>query len=656
MTDFGPVRESTAAGSIAETRPGLTPGAFPPGPGRAIRRAARLIAIGALALPAAGLSCAGPVLKGDPGGQRGDRVVIARVDAADAVVQDLPEDACRHESLPAKPGQKVLVGPSTLPPSLAGVVSDSSRRVEVLVRFCEPFGPELWSRILSGPRAPGGRPGARAGLAARLMALRDSAYDADSARLARDYGATVRERYWLLQGMRIEIPAFALTRLLADPAVVSIQPRYTGTGPPQTTNFDLEDGRALIGSDHYRALGLAGPRLVLLDTGVMATHRLLRLPGQIETRGDCVNGDETCRGSGATSVDDLCPDGHGTYSASVLAGNGCMGLPHRGLTRYPLSSFQVYAPGGSDACPVHSDDNAVVRGLQRSVEEGHRVIVAVVQSGSGPDDVVAAAADHAFLAGAVVVAANGNSSEVTCVAAPACARCALGVGAADVRAPSSVTGHCQGPTGDGRIKPDVVAPTYLKAASALGDEDLIQIGGTSGATPVAGGAAALLYAWLARKAGAIDPGQVYAQMILSGRLDEDPPANQWGAGRLELPQDGICWFGKVTLTRDRNVCEIPLQIPFAFADRPTLTTQLDAALWWPEFSGCVGRPWLGGHSDVDLRLLDAAGKTLAASTLTGSVFERARTRPVSAGPWVLRIEGVSLEGSRQTVYWTALMR
>jgi serine protease AprX len=448
-----------------------------------------------------------------------------------------------------------------------------------------------------------------------------------------DYGAEVVERFWLVNGVVAEMPLSSVERLATREDVLSIEPRLSGEDPPQD---EVDDGRARISSDPYFNLGLTGGWIGLLDTGVRFSHTLFTNPSNIAFRRDCINGGADCNTGTNLNPNDDCWN-HGTSSAAIIVANANQGNDFRGVTGITLDSFKIYATatpcGGLDAA-------AAVRGFQAAVQVLDRVIVAEMQGGGDHNSAIAQAADAAFNAGAVVIAANGNNGPndgtVNC---PANARRAIGVGNFDVQTLQQIVSQSRGPTADGRFKPDIQAPTNTETASNASDTARQVFGGTSGATPYASGAAALLRNWLRGTSFSIDPGQVYAFLILSGQT----PAfnNTSGAGPLRLPTDGTAWWGKVSATNQVTI-DIPLGIGSATANT------LDAAIWWPES---------GTHNDIDLRLVDPSGNVRASSISVNSVYERCRVAgAVAPGTWQLRIRGFSVPASPQTVYWAAHVR
>jgi subtilisin family serine protease len=237
----------------------------------------------------------------------------------------------------------------------------------------------------------------------------------------------------------------------------------------------------------------------------------------------------------------------------------------------------------------------------------------------------------------VVIAANGNyGPNASTVASPGIAHKAIGVGAVDVQSGSTPNYQSRGPAPDGRIKPDIQAPTNTETAGNASDNALRNFGGTSGATPYAAGVAALLRNWMRGGTGSIDPGKVHAFMILAGR-DPFPFDNTTGTGELRLPVSGTAWWGKVSV-RNGQTIEIPITVP---AGR----SLVDAALWWPESAS-------QDHNDIDLSIVDPSGTVRSSSVSVPSVFERARAQGgVAAGGWKIRVRGFNVRTAAQDVYW-----
>jgi serine protease AprX len=478
-----------------------------------------------------------------------------------------------------------------------------------------------------------------------ITARRAPTYDRLAAQLRDGYQAEVLQTYWLINAMLVRMPLNAVARLAQSDDVLAIEPQQTLDEPPQDTNpnNDVDDGRARINSDAYLPCCGRHGWIGLLDTGVRFTHTLFTLPSHIEYREDCTSG--TC-GSTPNPADDCW--NHGTSSAAIITGNGNLGNAYRGVTAITLDSFKVYPT----ATPCGGlNEAAVLAAFQRAVQLLDRVIVAEMQ-GSGTDQSpISLAGDAAFDAGAVVIAANGNNGpSFSTVNTPANAHKVIGVGNYDVETLALVTSQSRGAAPDGRIKPDIQAPTNTETASNASDTALRVFTGTSGATPYAAGAAALAHNFL-RCAGSsdqnlcmatIDPGQVYAYLILSGQQPY-PFDNITGAGRLFLPTDGQVSWGKVSVDNQATV-----DIPLSVSGTPPNT--FDAALWWPETATQT-------HNDIDLALVDPGGVIQDVSVSASSVFERARVAgPVAPGTWTLRLRGFSVPAGPQTVYWAAFVR
>ena len=121
------------------------------------------------------------------------------------------------------------------------------------------------------------------------------------------------------------------------------------------------------------------------------------------------------------------------------------------------------------------------------------------------------------------------------VPTPGDAEGSITVGAVDWRNDVLKTYSSRGPTDDGRIKPDIVAPTGTRVLTATGPKS---VGGTSNAAPNAAGALALLLGSQRSAGMPLDP--VSAKAVLMGdALDLGEPAfdPQFGAGRVRIDVD-----------------------------------------------------------------------------------------------------------------------
>jgi hypothetical protein len=112
---------------------------------------------------------------------------------------------------------------------------------------------------------------------------------------------------------------------------------------------------------------------------------------------------------------------------------------------------------------------------------------------------------------------------------------AIAVGAVDWRGDALKSYSSQGPTDDGRLKPDVVAPTDTRI---MGPTAPRAIGGTSNAAPNAAGAAAVMLA-AARRAGQVpSAAEIRAQLsALALDLGAPGPDQVYGAGRVRVAVD-----------------------------------------------------------------------------------------------------------------------
>ncbi len=566
------------------------------------------------------------------------QVLFERGEIAKRLVAPLPEESFRYEPKKEKLAldQDRKPDPEKLHPALREMLKSRSEDETELVVI--NFADEL--RI---PRFPDPDPrrrrkakrnrnaAQRAGtLVEELQASRAENYKRLTEELNKEYELEVVNTFWLINAIVVKMRLGDAPKLAERQDVRYVEPDSAGEEPPQD---DVVDGRRRLVSDPYFNLGLTGGYIGLLDTGLRFSHTLFNSPSNIDFRFDCTDG--TCDSS-PDPTDDCW--NHGTSTAAIISGNANLGNDYRGVTGITLDSFKVYPSG----CGGLSS-TATVKAFEKAIAVLDRVIVAEMQGGGSDTSSISTAADAAFDAGAVIIAANGNNGPGdSTVNAPANAHKVIGVGNFDVETLAQIGTQSRGPAPDNRFKPDIQAPTNTETASSASDTATKSFGGTSGATPYAAGAAALLRNWLRGSSFSIDPGQVYAQLILSGQ-DFYPFNNTRGAGPLRLPTNGWAWWGKVSIV-DGGLIEIPLAISGSSPNA------LDAALWWPE---TASQP----HNDIDLSLYDPDGLLRARSISIPSVFERVHIHwGIATGTWKLRIRGYSVPHAPQTVYWAAHVR
>ncbi|MBN1667702.1 MAG: S8 family peptidase, partial [Anaerolineales bacterium] len=378
------------------------------------------------------------------------------------------------------------------------------------------------------------------------------------AQLVARYGGEVTSHLPIIQGVAARLTQQAYHRLLADPTVTAITPNYRVQAAGQG-NLPETDYPDVIGADVVWAEGITGEGLAvaIVDTGIDKDHNGLKKDlagnnGHIVAWVDFVAGKNQ-------PVDQ---NGHGTHIAAIIA-NTDLG---------PDGDWNGVAPGVDlvgvrvlDANGGGSYDK-VIQGIQWVIdhqdEYNIRVMnLSLVSAAQSPywADPLNQAVMQAWAQGIVVVVAAGNGGpDPMTISVPGNTPYVITAGAFtdnytplnwddDYIAPFSAAG----PTLDGFVKPDVVAPgahmvSLMKANDQLvRDNPEIQvnsqyasIAGTSQAAAVTSGAAALV---LANNPN-LTPDQVKYRLMYSSAVWVDPVTTeaiysiwQQGAGRLNAP-------------------------------------------------------------------------------------------------------------------------
>ena len=199
-------------------------------------------------------------------------------------------------------------------------------------------------------------------------------------------------------------------------------------------------------------------------------------------------------------------DGHGTHVAGTIVGPGTQsGGSYRGVA--PEARFvDVKVFRG----PNQTNSDIVLRGLEWVLDNRARldIRVASMSLGGRPSDgqdALSRAVNVAVDKGLIIVAAAGNAGPgAKTVASPGAAEKAITVGAVD-KQKRIASYSSRGPTLDGRVKPDLVAPgsdimstippvSTTSAFGAIGSREVYYgaLSGTSMAAPHVSGVVALM--------------------------------------------------------------------------------------------------------------------------------------------------------------------
>lgn len=479
-----------------------------------------------------------------------------------------------------------------------------------------------------------------------LRGARAARYMEDSTTLVTIPDVTLKGRFWLIQAVVLDATVARLLTLDSLANVTNVRPVNAGEHPPSTCpdgtvdarcpNTDDSDDIAAaidqIGMNDWKSTDYDQGWLGVLDTGVFTEHVLLSsvlssanfFQCEKSCPNKCPEDFGKCTDCPTSNPGDLCEEGHGTATAGILVGSNTSFTRQQGMTRASLDWFSVYDQDCKGDCddptsPAILNACAAVRAFEYSIRRGNPVILAEVAAEADDDesvqDPIDVAAAHAFQTGAAVISAAGNTPDGGAIAGPAREATVVAVGARYLydwdEDPTQSPAQRSGTVG-GRYKPELLAPTKIESPSRCSDHAFTYYSYTSGATPYVAGVASIFNEWLAKTTGATDPGQTYAQLIVSGSLVGSFSNTKAGVGLLgAAPLSSVCWANKVELATES--VQIDLE-----GDKTGITT-VEAALWWPESQRTDGtRP----HHKVTLQILDATGNPVEKSEDDNNVFQR----------------------------------
>lgn len=376
-------------------------------------------------------------------------------------------------------------------------------------------------------------------------------------------GATLRHRSRWLNAISVEATAAQRARIAGLSAVARVQPvargrrRAPGLGAPAAAPGPIDDLAGPHAAADPRAYGYAWEQLQRLDvpalhdcgltgegvvigvqdSGFSLAHAALA-GVQVIAAHDFVNDDD--------DVDEQPGDPdkqfhHGTMVLSTIVGVD----PGRYMGAAPGAAVILSKTEDISVEQPFEEDNYVA-GLEWIEAMGADLFTASLgyldwyeqADLDGQTAVTTVAAEMAVAQGLVVFNAIGNAGPgPTSMGVPADAAGVISVGAVDL-AGVVTEFSSRGPTADGRIKPDIVAPGLdVVIAHPTDPTQYLSGKGTSFATPLAAGAAALLLQAFPDST----PGELQAMLRAAGD-NTDAPNNDvgWGQPDYYLPVTLLC--------------------------------------------------------------------------------------------------------------------
>lgn len=349
------------------------------------------------------------------------------------------------------------------------------------------------------PRARARRGRARGGV---VTDVRDLPVHEAYAAAVRSAGATERLRSRWLNAVSVEADESVLERIRGMPFVDAVLPvarqrvrdgADEGLAGPRDLDFSLDEPLAALQIPPLHACGLsgAGVRVAVLDSGFQLEHMLFA-GLNVSAQRDFVGQDADVSLGPGEALDEFI---HGTQALSIVAG---VGEGYRGVAPNAELLLARVEEFGSEG---PADEDRFVAGLEWAEAHGADIVSASLgytdwyeyKELDGHNAFSTVAAQVAADNGVLVVAAVGNAGPAAkTLGAPADAVGVLAVGAVDLDL-QLADFSSRGPTSDGRIKPDVLAPGVKIWVADAGDvTSFMLMGGTSASTPFVAGVAALL--------------------------------------------------------------------------------------------------------------------------------------------------------------------
>lgn len=349
---------------------------------------------------------------------------------------------------------------------------------------------------------------------------------ADGAGLARALGIETEWTYDIIDGFSARTTVGAARLLAQQPWVETIEDSRPVQKLMDVAHYDVR-------ADHARTAGWdgSGITIAVLDTGIDQTDNAFA--GAIVK---CVS---TFSAIVVPECDDT--DGHGTHVAATAAGRSPL---YRAIA--PAASLAVvrvlHAGGAGLSTDIIAGMNWVGNNKDLVTPKIRVATMSIGYENPGCGnglDAMALAADALVAKNVSFTIAAGNSGHSSCTVDGASAAFnVITVGAVDDRATTNpaddtlASFSSGGPTTDGRLKPEIVAPGVSITTNYIGPL-LGTLSGTSMATPMVAGAIADLL----EKEPTLSTATIKTRLTSSASAPTAAPAlpdNDWGNGLLDV--------------------------------------------------------------------------------------------------------------------------
>jgi serine protease AprX len=313
-------------------------------------------------------------------------------------------------------------------------------------------------------------------------------------------GASIQRSFHRFQGALLHASPRAIERIAELPFVDYVEPNYKvkmvlDKAGPQI-NLDLVYENNITGKD---------VQVAVFDTGIDDNAVELNVVKDVDFTEE--------------GTDDL--NGHGTHVAGILNSN-------KDTLKGVAPDAELY-----DIKVLNQDGEGFASDILSGIEWAIDNNVDVISMSLGAEvevcdgtDAISRMVDEAVEEGIVVVVAAGNNGpDSNTILSPGCANDALTVGAVDSD-DNIASWSSRGPTDDGRVKPDVMAPGVSITSLWPGGETAT-LSGTSMAAPFVSGLASLIL----ELNSSLSPNKV-KDVIKETALDLGLDENVQGAGRI----------------------------------------------------------------------------------------------------------------------------